>query len=35
MNLDAWIDYQATEKLNSDTKYDVKLKGNEFTTKEQ
>ena len=35
MNLDAWIDYQAKEKPGSDTKYNVKLKGNEFTIKEK
>jgi len=27
MILDAWNEYQAKEKLISDTKYDVKLKG--------
>jgi len=34
MNLDARIPYQAKMKLSSDTKYDVKLKGIEFTIKE-
>ena len=34
MNMDAWIDYQAKEKLSSDTKYDVKLKGIEITINE-
>jgi len=33
MNLDAWIQYQAKMKLSSDTKYDLKLKGIEFTIK--
>ena len=33
MNLDAWIDYQAKGKLSTDTKYDVKLKRNEFAIK--
>jgi len=30
INLDAWNEYQTKEKLSSDTKYDVKLKGINF-----
>ena len=35
MILDMWNEYHAKEKLSSNTKYDAKLKGNEFTIKEK